>query len=166
MRQRQRCLPPSHHQHPKTSSRKTLVRYDSVSLSLFQEPVCGKCQLDLLVLLQKWEQFEGSAGRWGEHRPPNLQSLSDCSFKLFHIWDQFSASCDLLLFHNLLVIKQLSWQGCWETWHGVLRAGRLRYVSAWCYWNSVLTRVSWHGEYDKILNNKRSCECLKGIRKK
>lgn len=93
----------------------------------------------------------------GGLRPPKLQSLSDCSFKLFYIWDQFSTSCDLLLFHNLPVIKQLSWQQCWETWHGVLRAGRLRYVSAWCYWDSVLTRVSWHGEYDKILNNKRSC---------
>lgn len=33
-------------------------------------------------------------------------------FKLFYIWGWFSASCDLLLFPNPPVIKQMSWQRC------------------------------------------------------
>lgn len=33
-------------------------------------------------------------------------------FKLFYIWDRFSTSCDLLLFPNPPVIKQMSWQEC------------------------------------------------------
>lgn len=114
--------PPKSPSTPKNvKSKNSGTVHHSVSPSPPWEPACGKTKPNATNAVSEPGAFRGAL--------PTELPLAGWLLPsaVLSIWEQLSTSCDPLLFHNLPVIKPLSWQGRRKKKNlaRVSRAGRL-----------------------------------------